>query len=136
MQSFMHEISQPISPDDEHLDYIPTQAVGEFLQRHLRFHLKGKEHRIEAVIFRSAQHPAGKNIVLLGEAAVVEPSPVKQEDKLTGLGDPFDAIIAAASPALSLSLRYRPDSLGLHRIEEATFRPERYYDLAEQDYDF
>lgn len=133
MQSFMHEISQPISPDDEHLDYIPTQAVGEFLQRHLQFHLKGKKHRIEAVIFRSAQHPAGMNIVLLGEAAAVEPSPAHKEEKLTGLGDPFDAIIAAASPPVSLSLRYRPGSLGLHRIEEATFRPARYFDLANDD---
>lgn len=33
-------------------------------------------------------------------------------------------------------VRYRHDSLVLHRIEEATFRPERFLDLAEEDFNF
>lgn len=75
MQSFMLEIAQPISPDDEHLDYLPTQAVAEYLNKHHRFKFAGAERMIDGVIYRSAQHPQGKNIVLLGEAAVVGASP-------------------------------------------------------------
>lgn len=73
MQSFMSEIAQPISPADEHLDYLPTQAVAEYLNKHHSFTFAGKERTIDAIIYRSAQHPEGKNIVLLGEAAVVGP---------------------------------------------------------------
>lgn len=133
MQSFMHEIAQPISPDDEHLDYIPTQAVAEYLQRHHRFHLKGKERRIEAIVFRSAQHKTGKNIVLLGEAANVEPASNKQTDKSTGLGEAFDAILAEASSVAATRLRYRDGSLALHRVDEATFRPSSYYEASDDD---
>jgi hypothetical protein len=69
MQSFMNEIAQPISPSDEHLDYIPTQAVAEYLLHHHEFIIDEKIRKIEAIIYSSAQSPAGKNIVILGEAA-------------------------------------------------------------------
>ncbi len=71
MQSFMREIAQPISPGDEHLDYLPTQAVAEYLNKHHRFTFAGQQRIIDAIIYRSAQHPEGKNIALMGEAAVV-----------------------------------------------------------------
>ena len=86
MQSFMHEIAIPISPDDEHLDYIPTQAVAEYLQNHHRFKRDGKLTKIEGIIFSSAQYPDGRNIVLLGEASHVEqptvPAPRKDKDNV------------------------------------------------------
>jgi hypothetical protein len=31
MSTFMHEIAQPCLPNDEHLDYVPTQVVSEYL---------------------------------------------------------------------------------------------------------
>ena len=51
--------------------YLPTQAVAEYLNKHHRFTFAGQDRIIDGVIYRSAQHPEGKNIVLLGEAAVV-----------------------------------------------------------------
>ena len=128
MQSFMHEIAQPISPDDEHLDYIPTQAVGEYLLRHHRFHLNGVERRIEAIVFRSAQHPAGKNIVLLGDAAVVEAAPSIDGERQTGLGSAFDTLLAQSGPPPFGRLRYRENSLALYRIDEASFRSSRFHE--------
>lgn len=82
MQAFMREIAQPIAPGDEHLDYLPTQAVAEFLNKHHHFTFAGKERTIDAIIYRSAQHSEGKNIVLLGEAAVVGPvaGPLPEQD--------------------------------------------------------
>lgn len=71
MQSFMHEIAQPILPSDVLLDYIPSQAVSEFIHRILAVKLEGKRSQIEAIIFKSAQSPKGKNIVFFGDAAVV-----------------------------------------------------------------
>lgn len=72
MQSFMHEIAQPILPNDVLLDYIPSQAVSEFIHRILSVKVEGKKSQIEAVIFNSAQSPEGKNIVFFGDAAIVQ----------------------------------------------------------------
>lgn len=72
MQSFMHEIAQPILPNDVLLDYIPSQAVSEFIHRILSVKVEGKRSQIEAIIFKSAQSPDGKNIVFFGDAAVVQ----------------------------------------------------------------
>jgi hypothetical protein len=71
MCRFMTEIGQPISPTDEHLDYIPTQAVAEYLLHHHKFSVAGEPRKIEAIIYRSAQNPEGRNIAILGEAAKV-----------------------------------------------------------------
>jgi len=74
MQRFMSEIARPILKSDEHLDYVPTQAVAEFLAHELEVHVGGNERRIEAVIYTSAQRSPGRNIVLLGHAALAEAS--------------------------------------------------------------
>jgi hypothetical protein len=71
MTSFMNEIARPILPGDVHLDYVPTQAVAEYLVRHHKFTFADKERTIDAIIYGSAQHPGGRNIALLGPAAVV-----------------------------------------------------------------
>lgn len=69
MQSFMHEMSKPISPADEHIDYVPTQAVAEYFAHRHEFKRSGISARIEAIIYKSAQNPKGCNIVLLADAA-------------------------------------------------------------------
>ena len=58
----------------EHLNYIPTQAVAEYLVRHHRFTFAGHERTIDAIIYGSAEHPGGRNIALLGDASVVGPT--------------------------------------------------------------
>jgi hypothetical protein len=72
MTTFMNEIARPCLPDDEHLDYVPTQVVSEYLT-HLHKIKKGnKERTIDAIIYRSAQNGNGKNIAIFGGAAAVE----------------------------------------------------------------
>jgi hypothetical protein len=74
MQRFMYEISQPVLPGDTLLDYIPTQAVAEFICNELEVYVCGDKRKIDAIIFSSAQRPNGRNIVIFGDAAVVENS--------------------------------------------------------------
>ena len=71
MQMFMREIAQPVFPGEEHLEYLPTQALAEFLNRRFNILFEGVRRGIDAVIFHSAQRPEGKNIVILGDAAIV-----------------------------------------------------------------
>jgi hypothetical protein len=56
--SLSEEISRPILPHEEELDYLATQAVAEYLSS---IHTP----RIDAVIYNSAQTENGRNIVLL-----------------------------------------------------------------------
>ncbi len=72
MAEFMNEISQPCLPGDEHLDYIPTQVVAEYLVHLHRFKHNEQERTVEGIIFRSAQNSEGKNIVLFGDATKVK----------------------------------------------------------------
>jgi hypothetical protein len=78
MQWFMEDIARPVFPGDEHLEYLPTQAVAEFLNKRFQIPFAGELRGIDAVIFRSAQRPGGKNIVILGDAAIVGDPIVEQ----------------------------------------------------------
>ncbi len=81
MEQFVREVARPISTDDEHLDYIPTQAVVEFLQHHFPMKRRGKPVKIEGVIYRSAQNASGQNIVLFDSAAGVHSSEQLVDDE-------------------------------------------------------
>lgn len=72
MTTFMYEIARPCLPDDEHLDYVPTQVVSEYLTQLHKIKRGDKEMTIDAIIYRSAQNGNGKNIAIFGEAAAVE----------------------------------------------------------------
>ncbi|MDO6591959.1 RES domain-containing protein [Loktanella sp. D2R18] len=88
MAEFMSEISMPCLPDDEHLDYVPTQVVAEYLVHEHLFNVSGQERHLDGLIFQSAQKPGGKNIVLFGPAGLVETeakSRPKTNPELAGL---------------------------------------------------
>ncbi|CAN5406880.1 hypothetical protein BH10PSE1_BH10PSE1_25830 [soil metagenome] len=132
MQNFMNEIAQPILPNDEHLDYIPTQAVAEYLLNHHKFYMGKNQRNVEAIIFESAQHPAGRNIVILGDACDLERPPINKNERLSGLGELFDTLSEGnekGSARKAPGLRYRPDTLKFHLIREAEFRPAPFYDV-------
>jgi hypothetical protein len=84
--AFLHDfnatISRPVRPGAE-LDYLPTQALGEYLARHY-------DPRIDAVIYSSTQAGrSARNIVLLSHAAIVkgigrQPSPRYEENWTDG----------------------------------------------------
>ena len=59
-------ISRPVMPDDEELDYLPTQALADFLTTKL-------EPRVDGILFPSVQSKDdAANLVLFHEAALVE----------------------------------------------------------------
>jgi hypothetical protein len=61
------EISRPIMPRDEEFEYLPTQAVSEYLASCV-------EPPLDGIIFHSAQTAGeGRNVVLFNRAAHVEP---------------------------------------------------------------
>jgi hypothetical protein len=101
MQRLMSEIAKPISPDDEHLDYVPTQFVAEYLNKVHEVRIGKDRLHIDAIIYQSAQRPEGKNIVLLGDAAQVKGISVQRAPALPSwalsLGEPD----APANPGVS-----------------------------------
>ena len=65
LRKFSAEISKPISPHKEPLDYMPAQAFAEYLANHY-------EPKIDAVIYSSTQtNGKGKNIVFLSRKGKV-----------------------------------------------------------------
>lgn len=140
MQTFMQQIAQPISPDDEHLDYIPTQAVAEFLVRHHTFKFGGRPRNIEAIIYRSAQNPGGKNIAILGDAAVVgtgetdKLAPRSQGPDLSVFDLTFDFDFDAG-PVRPTRIIPVPETVAAHVVDGAVF-PTRPFDLYDPGEDY
>lgn len=59
---FVDEVRKPIRRDEqEHLEYVPTQIVAEYL-RHLYEHQTGE--RVDGIAYRSTIAPDGSNVVL------------------------------------------------------------------------
>ncbi|MET0570870.1 MAG: RES domain-containing protein [Pedobacter agri] len=65
--SFLRKLGQrmtrPIMPDDEHFEYLSTQAIADFLASEMGF---------DGIIFPSAQSQNGLNVALLNHACRVE----------------------------------------------------------------
>ena len=136
MQEFMDEIAKPISPDDTHLDYIPTQAVAEYLVHKHKFKRKGNNVSIEGIIFKSAQNPGEKNIVLFGGASKAElTDEEKQEDTKRNVGlisekwvNPwFDKSPKESSPTLKIDAQ----SLATKKVESAKYPAQNFLDFGE-----
>ena len=79
LQSFANEISKPILPNDEHLQYVPAQVVAEYLT-HTPMKWHGDEISIDAIIFASAQSRGGKNIAIVGDASGIVPEYVASKE--------------------------------------------------------
>jgi hypothetical protein len=65
LQHVVSEMTRPVMPSDEAYEYLPTQAVAEYLGQRV-------SPRIDGILFRSAQ-TGGCNLVLLNHACTVEP---------------------------------------------------------------
>ena len=66
LPSLSRRITQPVMPDDEAFDYLPTQAIADFLATE-------SKSPIDGIVFPSVQATdAGQNVVLFHKAARVE----------------------------------------------------------------
>jgi RES domain/HEPN/RES N-terminal domain 1 len=76
LRHLAEEISRPIMPRDEEFEYLPTQAVSEYLASSV-------EPPLDGTIFHSAQTAnEGRNIVLFHRAAGVEPYTLPEGTKV------------------------------------------------------
>ena len=67
LRQLVLEISRPVMPQDETLEYLPTQVVAEYLANK-------SEPPLDGIIFRSSQTGGtGRNLVLFNHACGVEP---------------------------------------------------------------
>ena len=67
LRRFVREISQPVMPDDEALEYLPTQVVAEYLSQKA-------EPRFDGIIYPSSQMGgSGENVVFFNHSSRVEP---------------------------------------------------------------
>jgi RES domain-containing protein len=64
LRSLGGRMARSVMPDDEGLDYLPTQAVADFLAT-------ANDPRLDGIIFPSAQVEEGYNVVLFHESARV-----------------------------------------------------------------
>ncbi|EJZ22165.1 RES family NAD+ phosphorylase [Rhizobium sp. Pop5] len=139
MQRFMEDIAKPVSPTDEHLDYIPTQAVAEYLRVHHQFKRDGHQRKIDAIIYRSAQLPANRNIAILGEAAEVgnEPGlrPKRQRETLAGasLPDSMELFLTESRPGPPPAIQAIKSSVTSMRVESARYQTEDYFEITSDD---
>jgi hypothetical protein len=131
MQSFASEISQPILPGDEHLEYVPAQVVAEYLTNQpVRW--RGTDVTPGAIIFRSAQRKGGKNIAIMGDAATIclpdraagadKPKPAAQNSEF-GFMD-FASPLPLASNA---GLEYVESSIELLQVGSAVYAVDTQY---------
>ncbi len=85
LRSLAHEICRPVMPQDEAFEYLPSQAVAEYLANKLNTPLDG-------IIFRSSQTSCGRNVVLFNHASSVAPDdfPEGTEVEVYSLYDKYD----------------------------------------------
>ncbi|WP_294315096.1 RES domain-containing protein [uncultured Sphingomonas sp.] len=148
MQSFASEISQPILPSDEHLEYVPAQVVAEYLTS-TSVRWRGSDVTPDAIIFRSAQREGGKNIAVMGDATLIHhPAPPDSlgDVKANHQADDFDFLdFASPLPAASnAGIEYIEDSIELLQVGSAKYAIDTHYaspvtvrdlpDLGEQDF--
>lgn len=129
MQSFASEISQPILPGDEHLEYVPAQVVAEYLTNQpVRW--RGSDVTPEAIIFRSAQRDGGKNIAVMGAAATLcRQTPVEGVGE-TSASRPETDFLDFASPlpvASNAGLEYVDASIELLEVGSAVYAVDTHY---------
>lgn len=149
LETLSHSISRPVMPDDEHFEYITTQAIANYF---------ATEVHLDGVIYPSVQAgESGANVVLFHHAAHVEIIPLKEgvaldahseiftEDgpeidyavyELTpadGLTDDaknpkmhFSGSFATAATSTSPTLLLDIGSLGVHHISGIKFSTQRF----------
>jgi hypothetical protein len=136
MQSFEVEISKPVLPEDEHLEYVPAQAVAEYLTSE-PVKLGKRPLRLEGLVYRSSQHAGGKNVVLFGEAALVldgcaEGTPAQVHQRLLDEDIPSLPARAIRQPALEFS----NGSFSVRSITSATYESQEHELASNADSDF
>ena len=76
LRSLISEICKPVVPQDEALEYLPSQVVAEYLANKL-------DQRLDGIIFPSSQTKGGNNVVLFNHACGVRPDDLPEGSEVT-----------------------------------------------------
>lgn len=76
LRSLRWRMARPVMPDDEGIDYLPTQAVADFLAT-------ANAPRLDGIIFPSVQVEEGYNVVLFHESARVTIEAIPEGAEIT-----------------------------------------------------
>lgn len=145
LRKISKEISKPVSPSKEKLEYMPTQAFAEYLAHHYK-------RKIDAIIYYSTQtNSKGKNIVFLGRSAGVISEQVPKSGKYKDLFVTGEYLVSTDSAAIGFDhspqwgnhesisfsenyeynedryLSFVVDSLKLHRILAVNYEVECFH---------
>lgn len=128
MRSFMRQISKPVRPGEEHLDYIPTQAVAEYLAYHHEVKVDGHTRKIEAIVYASAQNNReGKNIAILGPASVAGEVDRDGRRVQRKSASDFDLFPPIWFPKPEVRITPVKDSFLVHEVSAVKFSTKRHY---------
>ena len=84
LKHLAREISRPVAPQDEALQYLTTQVVAEYLANM-------EKPRLDGIIFGSSQTGGnGRNLALFNHACRVEPYDLPEESDVKVYASPFD----------------------------------------------
>jgi hypothetical protein len=77
LRQIVKELTKPIMPGDEPLEYLPTQAIAEYFAEKIK-------PKLDGIIFQSSQVSSeGKNIVLFNHASLVKPYDISDKTEIT-----------------------------------------------------
>jgi len=121
LSSFGKEISKPTQPQYQERDYLPTQALTEYL---------AEVHNIDAVFYSSSQSfGRGRNVAILAHACGVETqaegTPPSYEPRLHHFKVPLQEEFLNHPP--ENSLRYVANSLKIHAVKSLDYHIDEVY---------
>ena len=116
-------MSRPVMPTDEDYEYLPTQAVAEYLSDNLKLHLDG-------LIFPSSQRDGnGENVVLFRHVSTVAPDGSDGLDMEVDFGsfaiEDYDPDITVWIRKKSSPRKRKDEGSILHQQEQAYFFDDR-----------
>lgn len=113
LQSFHTQISRPVQPEDEPLEYVATQAVAEYLRNVLKF---------DGIIYSSPQTGTGKkNIVLFNMHVPLPNKKVESDDEFADQNPHLDEEERASFGSRPI-LKYVEGTVKVVRIIGAEYR--------------
>ena len=126
LQSLGRRIARPILPDDEALDYLPTQAIADYLATR-------SEPNVDGIMFHSTQIPLNaRNVVLFHKAARVEsidvPDGIEISAEVYRREDDREAKYSVFEKAASETVIDTPNERGSHG-SMLDFRADLFDDL-------
>lgn len=134
LKKLVDEISRPVMPRDEEFEYIPTQAVAEYLAAR-------DGNRLDGIIFHSSQtDKKGKNLALFHHVSQVEPYELPEGTEVDvfmgwATEDDYDDSITILEAVPENLRESKKDKKDVSPLGFLTSKGEGYWDSGSEDYE-